>query len=96
MHFYVRIPQNAEENLTVNMVMSKETKFILAKELPIQIWVILACNVIHCHKSGTRTASLACHHFLHFVLVSLRLCGPMRTVLLGTCPSLLQRGLLVS
>lgn len=48
-NFYVRIPQNAEENLTVNMVMSKETKFILAKELPIQIWVILACNVIHCH-----------------------------------------------
>ena len=49
MHFHVRIPQNAEENLTVNMVMSKETKFILAKELPIQIWVILASNVIHCH-----------------------------------------------
>ena len=47
--FHVRIPQNAEENLTVNMVMSKETKFILAKELPTQIWVILACNVIHCH-----------------------------------------------
>ena len=49
MHFHVRIPQNAEENLTVNMVMSKETKFILAKELSMQICMILACNIIRCH-----------------------------------------------
>ena len=41
MHFHVRIPQNAEENLTVNMVTSKETEFILARELSIQICMIL-------------------------------------------------------
>lgn len=92
--FHVRILQNAEENLTVNVVISKETKYCLNKELnSIQICVIVACKLLLYYWLSLRVVQGP--HPQPAVLVSLRLCRPIRMVLSGSRPSLLCRGLFV-